>query len=69
MRGAEMATEKMVVVIGGVSEKLWGKQFKQQFRVIDKKQINYALNTASYNGLVIKKWRKSEYDKQQNKGI
>ena len=55
-----MSTDKRIVVIGGVGNKWGDKQFRQQYRVIDRKKINYALNAASFNGLVIKKWRKSE---------
>ena len=56
-----------VKVIGGVSDKQWGKQFKQQYRVLDKKQCSYAINTAGFNGLTIKKC--SELNKQQQKDI
>ena len=59
--------KKTIIVVGGVGEKWGDKQFRQQYRVIDRKKINYALNAASFNGLVIKKWRESESSKQQKR--
>ena len=56
-----------VKVIGGVSDKVWGKQFHQQHRVIDKKLCSYAVNASGIPILTIKKC--SELNKQQQKDI
>ena len=50
--------EKVILVVGGVNDSIWGSQFKQQDRVIDKKKCSYAINTINYNGLVIRKWKR-----------
>ena len=44
-------------VIGGVGNR-WGKQFKQQSRVLDRKHVSYAVNAAGFNGLYVKKWKR-----------
>lgn len=49
-------TKKDMKVIGGVSESVWGKQFKQQDRVYDTKMCCAAINAAGINGLYIKKY-------------
>ena len=34
-----------------------GGQYRQQFRVIEKKQVSYAINASGIPILVIKKWK------------
>lgn len=49
---------KQVRVIGGTGE-MWGdKQFRQQHRVIDKKQVAYAVASGAVVELVVKKYDK-----------
>ena len=43
-------------VIGGVGD-MWGKQFRNQYRVLDKKLVSYAINASAFNGLYVKKWK------------
>lgn len=51
--------EKEVKVIGGVSRLgIWGKQFRQQYRVIDKNRICYAQNACLVIALTVRKWKK-----------
>ena len=59
------STIKEVSVIGGVGATWGGRQFKQQFRVIDAKQVSYALNTVGFNGLVVRKWKSKYSDTQE----
>lgn len=47
---------KQVRVIGGTGD-MWGdKQFRQQHRVIDKKQVAYAVASGAVIELVVKKY-------------
>lgn len=65
MRGKTM--EKQVIIRGGGCGGMWGKQFHQQDRVYDRKGMQTAINASGNNGLVIKRWQRSEYGKRQNK--
>ena len=60
--GGELTTEgyqKQVRVIGGTGD-MWGdKQFRQQHRVIDKKQVAYAVASGAVVELVVKKYDKN----------
>ena len=50
---------KQVRVIGGTGD-MWGdKQFRQQHRVIDKKQVAYAVASGAVVELVVKKYDKN----------
>lgn len=41
---------------------MWGdKQFRQQFRVIDKTRCAYAMNASQISVLVVKKWKKDVF--------
>ena len=51
--------DKQVQVIGGVGEECgWGGQFKQQYRVLDRKKVAYAVNAGVVIALVVRKWRR-----------
>ena len=57
---------KQVRVIGGTGD-MWGdKQFRQQHRVIDKKQVAYAVASGAVIELVVKKYESR--NKTSNKG-
>ena len=57
---------KQVRVIGGTGD-MWGdKQFRQQHRVIDKKQVAYAVASGAVVELVVKKYESR--NKTSNKG-
>lgn len=56
---------KQIRVIGGANDSVWGSQYKQQDRIIDKKCAGYAINTVGYNGLVVKKWQRKSSLKVQ----
>lgn len=56
---------KQIRVIGGANDSVWGSQYKQQDRIIDKKCAGYAINTVGYNGLVVKKWQRKSSLKAQ----
>ena len=49
--------EKKVKVIGGVDEIVFGTQYRNQFRVYDKKKTMPCIPTICV-GLVVKKWLK-----------
>ena len=57
--------QKEIKVIGGANDSVWGSQYKQQDRIIDKKCTGYAINTVGYNGLVVKKWQRKSSLKVQ----
>lgn len=59
--------KKTIVVVGGVGDKWGDTQYRQQHRVLDKKQICYAVCAGVVTALVVKKWQGSESNKQQNK--
>lgn len=40
-------TIRKVSVLGGVSDAQWGKQFRQQYRVIDPKGLSYAISATA----------------------
>jgi len=53
--------EKEIKVIGGISDGMWGgKQFRQQYRVIDKNRICYSQNASAIPILMVRKWKKQQ---------
>ena len=44
-------------VIGGVGAKWGEKQFRNQYRVLNKNCVSYAINASALNGLYVKKWK------------
>jgi len=50
--------EKKVILIGGASTQIWGKQYHQQDRVYSTKGLGAAINAMGNNGLVIKRWKR-----------
>ena len=56
---------KQIRVIGGANDSVWGSQYKQQDRIIDKKCAGYAINTVGYNGLIIKRYERN-FSKRTN---
>jgi len=59
-----MDLSEKVRVVGGIGT-IWGKQFHQQNRLYDTKGVSPAINAYIANGLIVKKWKKSESDRQQ----
>jgi len=51
--GLQPKVIKQVSVIGGTGD-LWGSQYRQQHRVIDKKQVAYAVTAELMNNAVVK---------------
>lgn len=51
-----MGTVKEVRVIGGVGDISWGTQYRQQDRVIDKKQVAYAVCAERVIEMVVKRY-------------
>ena len=47
--------KNQVILIGGVSDVKWGKQYHQQDRVYDRTGIAQAINASGNNGNVIRK--------------
>lgn len=53
--------DKEVRVIGGTNDDMWGGQYRQQHRVIDKRKCCYAINASAVAILVVKEWKKGVF--------
>ena len=49
---------KSIQVIGGVDDRKWGGQWKQQYRVIDKDKSSYSICQGLQVVLTVRKWKK-----------
>lgn len=52
--GIQPKVVKKVSVIGGIGD-MWGEQYRQQYRIIDSKQVSYALSAELQNVKVVRK--------------
>lgn len=55
--GIQPKVIKKVSVIGGIGD-MWGEQYRQQYRVIDSKQVSYALSAELQNVKVVRSAKK-----------
>lgn len=53
-----MEKKELIRIIGGVADSQWGKQFRQQDRVYDKRGISIAINAVGNNGCVVRRYVK-----------
>jgi hypothetical protein len=57
-----MERKELIRLVGGVQDTQWGKEFRQQDRVYDKRGVAIAINAAANNGLVVKRFGKASND-------
>ena len=53
-----MERKELIRIIGGGQDSQWGKQFRQQDRVYDKKGVSIAINAVGNNGCVVRRYKK-----------